>query len=155
MNDISAAWREYQSLPDNEWRKDFFCPETGGYLVTSWKRIELANKNPKELAKFKKEHGMCLAFVRSGLKIKHFEDEKPEGSYDVVCNDRKGDLKRTKGAGNVVRYAKYATREQGAEIVLFEFEGWNSDFRKAIDELVRKELHGFYYITGIETVHHF
>ena len=153
--DISASWREYQALPDNEWRKDFFCPENGGYLVTSWKRIEAANKNPKEQQKFQKEHDMCLVFARSGMKIKYYEDEKPDGTYDVVCNGLKGDLKKTKGAGNIVRYAKYATREQGAEIVLFELEVWNSEFRKVVDELVRKDLHGFYFIAGIETVHRF
>ena len=98
---------------------------------------------------------MCLVFAQSGLGIRHYEDEKAGGSYDVVCNGQKGDLKRTKGAGNIVRYAKYATREQRAEIVLFEFETWDSEFRKVIDELVRKDLHGFYYITGIRAVHRF
>jgi hypothetical protein len=151
--DISASWREYQSLPDGEWRKDFFCPENGGYLVTSWKRIELANKNPKELAKFNKEHDMCLVFAQSGLSIKHYEDEKPDGSYDVVCNGKKGDLKKTKGAGNIVRYAKYAIREQGAEIVLFEFEEWRAEVRDTISEMVRKNLHGYYFVSGLSIVH--
>ena len=154
-NDISAAWREYQSLPSSEWRKDFFCFETGGYLVTSWKRIELANKNQKELLKFEKEHEMCEAFSHSGLRIKYLEDEKPDGSYDVICNDMKGDLKKTKGAGNIVRYAKYATRKQGADIVLFEFEKWKSETRNAVSEMIRKNLHGYYFITGTGFVHAF
>jgi len=124
-------------------------------LATSRTRIDQANKNPKEMLKFKKEHNMCLVFAKSGLRIKHFEDEKPDGSFDIVCNGQKGDLKRTKGSGNIVRYAKYATREQGAEIVLFEFEEWNSEFRKVIDELVRKDLHGFYFVREIEIVHRF
>ena len=124
-------------------------------MATSWKRIEEANRNPKELLKFEKEHCMCLVFAQSGLGIRHYEDEKADGSYDVICNGQKGDLKKTKGAGNIVRYAKYATREQRAEIVLFEFETWDSGFRKVVDELVRKDLHGFYYITGIRTVHRF
>lgn len=98
---------------------------------------------------------MCLVFAQSGLKVRHFEDEKPDGSYDVVCDGQKGDLKKTKGAGNIVRYAKYATREQCAEIVLFEFEEWNSEFRKVVDELVRKGLHGFYFVSEIGVVHRF
>ena len=153
--DIASARREYDALPDQEWRKDFFSEETGGYLVTSWKRIEHARINKKEDLKFQKEHEMCLAFAKSGLKIKHYEDEKPEGSYDVVCNGRKGDLKRTKGAGNIVRYAKYATHEQGAEIVLFEFEEWKTEIRDALSELVRKKLHGYYFISGNELIHDF
>ena len=31
--DILSAWREYQSLPDNEWRKDFFYLKTGGFVA--------------------------------------------------------------------------------------------------------------------------
>ena len=154
-NDILSSWKEYQSLPNSEWRKDFFCPETGGYLVTSWKRIEEANKNPKEQSKLKKEHDMCMVFAQSGLKIKHFEDGKPDGSYDVVCNNQKGDLKKTKGGGNIVRYAKYATREQGAEIVLFEFVEWKSEIRDTVSEMIRKNLHGYYFVSGIFVVHNF
>lgn len=90
-----------------EWRKDYFDETTGGYLVTSWKRLEEASKNHNEQQKFDKEHGICLVFVKSGLKIQHLEDNKPEGTYDVICNGHRGDLKRTKGSGNIVRYAKY------------------------------------------------
>ena len=32
--DILAAWREYQALPDSEWRKDYFNEATGGFVAT-------------------------------------------------------------------------------------------------------------------------
>ena len=98
---------------------------------------------------------MCLVFAQSGLGIRHYEDEKADGSYDVICNGQKGDLKKTKGAGNIVRYAKYAAREQGAEIVLFEFEKWKTETRDAISEMIRKDLHGYYFITDMGLVHSF
>ncbi len=155
LANIEKSRKEYHALPDSEWRKDYFDENTGGYLVTSWKRLEEAGKNHNEQQKFDKEHGICLVFVKSGLKIQHLEDNKPDGTYDIVCNGRSGDLKRTKGSGNIVRYAKYATKEQGAEIVLFEFDEWKNEIRDAVSELIRKNLHGYYYVSGELVVHSF
>lgn len=152
---IDEARIEYEAFPKSKWRKDFFSEDNGGYLVTSWERIAEAQRNFKEQQKFSKEHEICMIYAKSGLKIQHYKDEKADGTYDVVCNRQKGDLKRTQGSGNIMRYAKYAIREQGAEVILFEFVKWNSDFRKVVDELVRKGYHEYYYITGIEMPHRF
>lgn len=152
---ILSARREYEALPSSEWRKDYFNEENGGHLVTSWKRIEQANKNQTEMIKFEKEHDMSLIFAQSGLKIRHYEDEKKDGSYDVLCGDKKGDLKKTKGFGNVIKYARYATKEQGAEIILFEFSEWKAELRDILSEMVRKNLHGYYFISGNNVVHSF
>lgn len=126
---ILSARREYEALPSSEWRKDYFNEENGGYLVTSWKRIEQANKNQTEMIKFEKEHDMSLIFAQSGLKIRHYEDEK--------------------------KYARYATKEQGAEIILFEFSEWKAELRDILSEMVRKNLHGYYFISGNNVVHSF
>lgn len=123
--------------------------------MTSWERIKQAKKNNKEQLKFEKEHSMCLVFARSGLRINHYEDEKTDGTFDVLCNGKKGDLKKTKGSGNIVKYARYAIKEQGAEIVLFEFEEWKAEVRDAISEMVRKNHHGYYYVTKSRVVHDF
>ena len=32
--DIASARKEYDALPDQEWRKDFFSDETGGFVAT-------------------------------------------------------------------------------------------------------------------------
>ena len=154
-NNIESSRREYDALPYSEWRKDYFNEENGGYLVTSWKRIEEAERNRKEKIKFDNEHNICLTYARSGLKIMHYEDDKPEGTFDVICDGFKGDLKRTKGHGNIVRYARYAVKEQGAEIVLFEFEEWGTKVRDAVSEMIRKKYHGYYFISGDQVVHHF
>ena len=153
-NDILASWREYQALPDSEWRKDFFCPETGGYLVTSWKRLEEASsKNEPE--KLEIEHSMCLVFAKSGFKIRHYEDGKPQGSFDVTINNVRADLKKTRSTNNIIRYGKHAIRVQNAEIILVEFEQWNNKFRDVVSELSRKGIHGYYYVSGSELIHSF
>ena len=34
QNDILASWQEHQALPDSEWRKDYYFPDTGGFVAT-------------------------------------------------------------------------------------------------------------------------
>ncbi|MBO4328373.1 MAG: hypothetical protein J5831_03060 [Bacteroidales bacterium] len=153
--DIETSRKEYDALPSNEWRKDYFNEENGGYVATSWKRIAEANKNNKELLKFDKEHEICLVFAKSGLRIQHYEDEKPDGTYDVVCNGLKGDIKKTTSTNNIFKYARWAKKQQRAEIILFEFITWNAEFRKIVDELVRKDYHGYYYVSNVGLVHRF
>lgn len=152
---IAEIWQEYNMFDLTEWRKDYFSVENGGYLVTRWKRLEEANKSSKEHQKYTNEHASCLVFAQSGLRIQHFEDEKPEGTFDILCNGLKGDIKRVKGASNVVKYAKYALKEQRAEIVLFEFREWNNKMRDAVSEMIRKRIHGYYYVSGVGKVHRF
>lgn len=123
LNDIEVSRKEYLALSDTEWRKDYFDEATGGYLVTSWKRIEEA-RTKKEPYKLSIEHHMCLVFAKNGFKVLHYEDEKADGSYDVVINNLRADLKRTKSTNNIIRYAKHAIRVQNAEILLIEFEQW-------------------------------
>ena len=52
LANIEKSRKEYHALPDREWRKDYFDENTGGYLVTSWKRLEEAGKNHNEQQKF-------------------------------------------------------------------------------------------------------
>ena len=157
MNDISAAWREYQSLPSSEWRKDFFCPETGGYLVTSWKRIAEAEKSNQETKKYERERHICLIYAKNGHRIKHLPDRKGngEGTYDAICDHVKVELKKTSSTNNILKYAKRATKKQGAQTILFEFENWSNQYRDIVSELSRKGIHGYYFITRIEQIHSF
>lgn len=152
--DILASWKEYQSLPDNEWRKDYFCHDNGGYLATSWKRInEALSKNEPE--KLDNEHSMCLTFAKAGFRILHYEDGKPQGSFDVIINNKKADLKKTCSTNNIIRYSKHALKVQNADIILIEFENWGNVFRDIVSEMSRKGIHGYYYVTGNELIHSF
>lgn len=154
LNKIESLKLEYLSLPDNEWRKDYFNEDNGGYLVTSRKRINeaLVKREPEKLTI---EHNMCLTFARNGFRIRHYEDEKSKGSFDVTINGIRADLKRTKSTNNIIRYAKHAFRVQKAEIILVEFEQWGNDFRNIVSEMTRKGIHGYYFVKGNEVIHSF
>ena len=156
-NNIESSRREYEALPSSEWRKDYFNEENGGYLVTHRKRIKEAEKSNQEKRKLSREHQICLVFAKEGHRIMHLPDrkEKGEGTYDAIFDNRKADLKKTKSATNIVKYASRATRQQGAQIVLFEFEEWNSGIRNAISETIRKNIHGFFFVSGKTKTHEF
>ena len=31
---VAASWEEYETITKGEWNKQFFCDETGGYIVS-------------------------------------------------------------------------------------------------------------------------
>ena len=154
---IEESRREYFALPDNEWRKDYFNAENGGYLATNRKRIEQSQKSNQEERIFESEHRICLMYAKEGHRIKHLPDRKPngEGTYDVICDNIKADIKKTRSTNNIIKYASRAIRKQGAEIILFEFETWSNDFRDLVDELIRKGYHGRYFVSCERHTHGF
>ena len=91
-------------------------------MATSWKRIEEARKSNQEKTKFEREHQICLVFAKEGHRIKHLPDRKPneKGTYDVIIDDVKADLKKTKSTNNVIKYANRAINKQGAQVILFK-----------------------------------
>ena len=101
------------------------------------------------------EHSMCITFAKAGFKLKHYEDRKPQGSFDVTINNVRADLKKTRSTNNIIRYGKHALRVQNAEIILVEFEQWDNKFRDIVSELSRKGIHGFYFVSGNELIHSF
>lgn len=157
LADIEKSRKEYLALPDSEWRKDYFDESTGGYLATSWKRIKQSLKSNQETKKFDKEHQMCLTYAKNGHQIQHLPDRKEngDGTYDTLFDGFKADLKKTKSTNNILKYASRAVKNQGAQIILFEFEEWNNDFKNLIDELVRKGYHGWYCVTDELKAHRF
>ena len=62
----------------------------------------------------------------------------------------KADLKRTESPEQVVKHAKHAVRQQGAKMVLFQFDKWNAKMVSAIKELKTLKIKGKYVITGKE-----
>ena len=77
------------------------------------------------------------------------------GSYVVMINGIRADLKKTRSTNNILRYSKHAIRVQNAEIVIIEFENWGNEFRDIVSEMARKGIHGFYYVTGNDAIHRF
>lgn len=125
----------------------------GGCLITDPKRIEQANKNKQEMIKFQKEQETCKTVANHGHRVEHLNDSLlDDGRYDVLIDGRKADLKRTKSANHIIDYAKHAIREQGAELVVFQFDVDTPKIREKIEELKRKGFKFMYFFTGRENV---
>ena len=144
---IKETRAKYDTYDTNVWEKSYFDEGTGGYVVTEKIRIVQANKSKNEQKKFDKEYGMCLTLAKSGYAVEYLEDNP--FSYDIHLNGIKADLKKTAGSGNIERYAKEAIREQGAEIVVFEFENSLKDIHTKLLKLKNGyRIHGYFYFSG-------
>lgn len=116
----------------------------GGSVSTPSARLAKGNYNKQEQAKFEKELRMARRYAEAGHKIDFSEADM--GSFDVLFDGLKADFKSTSSPGNIIKYAKYATREQGADIVLFEFNSWGTPYIEAINKLKQIGIHGKYLL---------
>ena len=142
---IKEARAKFDSY-GSEWEKTLFDEDSGGYLVTEKSRITQSQKSTNELKKFDKEQDMCKTLACNGFAVEHLDDKKGE-SYDIHLNGIKADLKKTGSHNNMVNYAKEAIREQGAEMVVFEFEKETEEIHAEIKRLQSKKISGIYYFT--------
>lgn len=133
-----------------QWLRTYYANATGGFVATQRERAEFAKKNKQEKAKFEKEQAMCIVLANAGFKIEHLAEVPRVSSPDITINGIPADLKRTASPSNILKYAKHATRQQGARVVVFQFDEWNDRFAQAIEEVKRKGYHGYYFITGKE-----
>lgn len=102
---IEESRQEYFALPDNEWRKDYFCEETGGYVATH----VLKAKDVMKRHGIAKEVESCLVLAKNGMHILRlpenvldkidsiFVDEKP---YREILKFKTG-VKTPKGYPDV------------------------------------------------------
>ena len=141
---IRNARARYDSY-SNEWKRDYFNDNNGGYLVIDKIRIVQGNLSKQEKVKYEKEYNMCLTLAQNGHKIVFLK--LTEGSFDIFIDDISADLKKTAGSGNIVKYAKKATREQGAQIVVFEFEKESASVYSELEVLKKIGIHGKYYFS--------
>lgn len=118
-------------------------------------RIENALKSKNEFQKFEKEYNMCKIAVLNGHKIKMLEEMPGISSCDILFDNKRCELKSITQASNIHRHAEKAFNKQGAEFLLFEFSKWGKDFEFEIRKLSQKEMHGYYYIKGINLLHEF
>ena len=143
---IKEARAKFDSYKTDEWEKNYFDEDTGGFVVTHKGRIALSQKSDNELKKFNKEQNMCQVLAKNGYAVEHLDDRNGN-SYDIHLNGIKADLKKTGSHNNIVNYAKEAIRQQGAEIVIFEFEKETDMIHAEILQLKRKGIHGKYYFS--------
>ena len=132
------------------WVRTHYNNASGGYVATQRERAEFARRNKQETAKFQKEQAMCIVLANAGFKIEHLVEKPGISSPDIKINGVPADLKRMDGPANIVKKGLQAVKKQGAKKVVFQFEKWNERYQRAIEELQRKGVHGYYFITGKE-----
>ncbi len=123
--------------------------KNGGELSVHPSRLENANRNKQERAKFEKEYAMCETLARNGHNVKMIQEIAGVSSPDILIDGRKADLKSTKGTGNNVKYGKKAVKKQDADIVIFEFEEMSPEIQMELKKLaLRLGIHGMYFVKG-------
>ena len=78
-NTILASWREYQSLPSSEWRKDFFCPHSGGFVATHIYKEKDNLRRPGIAAEVK----ACFELAKLGKHILRLPENTPDLIDDI------------------------------------------------------------------------
>ncbi|MEG1659559.1 MAG: hypothetical protein RR304_03170 [Bacteroides sp.] len=71
-------------------------------------------------------------------------------SPDVLINGISVDLKRMKGGDDIVKYAKKAVRQQGAERVLFQYDEMDESIYLELLKLKQQGIHAKFFVTGEE-----
>ena len=150
---IKAARQKYDAYDTSKWKKKYFDNKTGGYLAVEKDRVLQAKKHDNERDKFNREQGMNMTLARNGYAIEHLDDQKY--GYDIHLNGIKADLKKTGSHNNMVRYAKKAIREQGAEVVVFELENNTKKIQEELDKLKRLDIKVIYYFSNNKSKMHY
>lgn len=146
-SEVLEAWNEYEALGE-EWQKDYFNGNNGGFLATHRQRIEAGSINKNERLKYKKEAGMCRVFAENGYRMEHQAEVPGVSSPDVLIDGKPADLKRVSSHNNIVRHAVKAVKKQGAEEVLFQVDTFTNEVRREFAVLKRMNIKVRYFITG-------
>ncbi|MDR1223692.1 MAG: hypothetical protein LBL07_12575 [Tannerella sp.] len=91
---------------------------------------------------------MSLVFAKNGDKIELLEEIPRIPSPDVKINGILADLKRVSGHNNIIKYANRAIYQQGAELILFQFDTMDDQIIAAINALKKRNIKGMYFVTG-------
>lgn len=121
----------------------------GGTVYTESSRIEQSKMNKQERAKFNKEHDMCKHLADNGHNVVHLDDRKmSDGSYDILLDGKKAELKSLSSYNNIVREGKSAIKKQGADLVVFRFDTLSAKAKSYLKDLAKAKIHGCYYVRG-------
>ena len=147
---VKARKKEYNGYGKG-FIKTYFNRDNGGYVVTdALRKREQGSASKQEIAIYKKEKNMCIVFAKAGHTIVHRSAKSGDLTYDVIIDGQPADLKRTRSHNNMQKYASHATHDQGAKLVLFQFDAFTSEMQRELERLQRRGIHGMYFITGKE-----
>ena len=118
--DADEAWNEYQSLPDNEWRKDHYYQETGGFVATH----VLKAKDTMKRRGIAMEVKTCQLLAVTGKRILRL----PENVYDkidfIVIDGKK--------YRDLLKFKRDVLKPRGYPDVYFDGQTW--DFKTSTFE---------------------
>ena len=144
VNSVGHASDRIVEYDQEQWEHTYISTQADGLVVTEHGRIAESEINEKEKAKYKKELSMCFDIADNGHDVEFLHGEnRPKGqTFDIRIDGIPADLKFIEESGsNIPRYAKYAFRNQGAEIVVFRLSS-----HSAYDKI--KEAHRKYGAEG-------
>ena len=121
-------------------------------MAVEHERIKQAKINNDEIEKYNKERSMCQTLAVNNHIVDYLKEV--EGRYDILLDELPADLKKTKSHNHVIDYAKYAIRNQGAKIVVFEFEVMNAKILEKLKYLEQRGYKIIYYTTGEKKLHY-
>jgi len=105
--------------------------------------------NKQEMAKYNKENEMCKHLADNGHNVVHLDDRKlSDGSYDILLDGKKAELKSLSSYNNIVREGKSAIKKQGADLVVFRFDTLSAKAKSYLKDLAKAKIHGCYYVRG-------
>ena len=137
---------KYDAYDSEKWNKEFFDKDNGGYFVVDKQRIEQGKVSKNEKAKYEKEFDMCMTLAKYGYKVEYLK--MTDGGFDIYLNGVSADLKKTASHNNILDYAKKATREQGAKIVVFELGKDTREIQAELEKLKRMKISVCYYFSN-------
>lgn len=117
-------------------------PKGNKNIIVPQSRVDNANGSKAEKNKYLKEYRMAEIFTRDGSNFV-FRDEGK--GYDGYYNNIPADLKSIKSYKQIYKKGMYAIREQGAKVVLFEFDEITEGHRKELRKLAKNGVHGYFY----------
>ena len=164
-NDLCAACEFIRSLREdgheydmNVWVHNYSGKNSDGYVMTERDRIPEPSADNNDIAKYNKEFGMCKVAADNGHKIEFLrENDRPAGqTYDIRFDGIPTELKSTTSTGNIVKYARYAQKKQGAQAVLFEFPSPSKEISEKLAEIKRKyQVRIFFYFSNENVIREF
>ena len=113
QTDIASARKEYDALPDQEWRKDFFSEETGGFVATH----TLKGKDTLRRAGIAKEVATCLDLAKNGKRLLRL----PENTLDKIDSI----LIDGKALRELLKFKPNNKKPKGYPDVYFDGQTWD------------------------------
>lgn len=153
FNNFTDKLKGFQDYDTGKFEQTYNNPNSKGYVVRDKGRIAHGSINKQERYKLDKETRMAKVFADGGFKIELIEEKTRESSHDAFVNGIKAEFKSVSSPKQIVRHAKKATREQGAEVVLFEFEKESKELFAELESLKKLGIKAMYYFKGKWTIH--